>query len=329
MGYCRNIKPEKIEGIEIPIKIKCVDFWPGYDQNNIFYELLSQKWKVEITDKPDYLISSVWNGTNCNGGYGSLGKFQYGGSFQKYKKCVRIFYTAECVRPNWDLYDYCFTFDYLNPVTSDPTNIDRHFRLPWYYFAWGLTPKRGLKHPFLFDKSKNIERSKFCAFLAANPYPLERLEFFDKLSKYKQVDAAGPVRNNIDHIIEYWNKPKFLSDYKFSMAFENISYPGYTTEKLHDAMAMNTIPIYWGDPLVHLDFNLKSFINVSSFPTMDEAVEYGIKVDQDNNLYSSIFSEPYFNNNKLPDCINTELILNQFTKIFRRGSRDLRRTSRF
>lgn len=59
-------------------------------------------------------------------------------------------------------------------------------------------------------------------------------------------------------------KKKFLSDYKFTIAFENYVYPGYQTEKLFDAMQVNSIPIYCGDPFIHRIFNTASFVNTSN-----------------------------------------------------------------
>jgi hypothetical protein len=72
----------------------------------------------------------------------------------------------------------------------------------------------------------------------------------------------------IDDLYEgsFWErKRKFLNPYKFTIAFENYAYPGYQTEKLYDAMQINSIPIYCGD--IHVDqiFNTKSFINVTDY----------------------------------------------------------------
>jgi len=58
-------------------------------------------------------------------------------------------------------------------------------------------------------------------------------------------------------------KRQFLSEYKFTIAFENYVYPGYQTEKLYDAMLVNSIPVYCGDPNIGEIFNTASFINVS------------------------------------------------------------------
>jgi hypothetical protein len=34
--------------------------------------------------------------------------------------------------------------------------------------------------------------------------------------------------------------------YNFVIAFENVDYPGYITEKIMDAFQAGTVPLYWG-----------------------------------------------------------------------------------
>ena len=68
-------------------------------------------------------------------------------------------------------------------------------------------------------------------------------------------NVGGPVKNKID----------FIMDHKFTIAFENSSYPGYTTEKIFEPMLVNSIPLYWGNPLVDRDFNTKSFLNFHDY----------------------------------------------------------------
>ena len=74
--------------------------------------------------------------------------------------------------------------------------------------------------------------------------------------------------NNMESIDQKYNgdnwerKRQFLSEYKFTISFENYVYPGYQTEKLYDSMRANSIPLYCGDPNVGEVFNKNSFINV-------------------------------------------------------------------
>lgn len=73
----------------------------------------------------------------------------------------------------------------------------------------------------------------------------------------------------------------FINEYKFNLAFENSSYPGYVTEKLMHALQANTVPIYWGDPGVRSDFNPKRFVNVHDFTSDGALLEHLIGLDRD------------------------------------------------
>src|SRR5581483_66282 len=92
---------------------------------------------------------------------------------------------------------------------------------------------------------------------------------------------------------------QFISEYKFVISFENKRYPGYLTEKIVEPMLVNSIPIYWGDPMVDNEFNPKSFINVSDFESVDKAIQHIIELDQNDEKYKSYLREPWFANNVL------------------------------
>jgi predicted SAM-dependent methyltransferase len=254
-------------------------------QNSFLYKLIEQAYDIEIDDKsPDAVIYSC-----------------FGFEHLKYS-CPRIYYTGENKRPNFNRCDYAFSFDY-------PVN-DRNFRLPLYR----VYPQ----YPQLFETRNPdkiiAENRKFCSFVNSNDKAKERIDLFDQLSKYKQVASGGKVRNNVGGRVP--DKVKFISDYKFNIAFENASHPGYATEKLMEALITNTIPIYWGDTKIGNDFNTKAFINCHDFETMDKVIEHVKKVDQDNNLYRQYLSEPLLVDNKETDYCNEEKILQRFEEIF-------------
>src|SRR6185312_9671314 len=125
-----------------------------------------------------------------------------------------------------------------------------------------------LVKPADYDAGQTLKGKKhFCNFLYSHQVPY-REEFFRQLSKYKKIDAPGKSMNNMESIDSIYSgdiwerKRQFLSEYKFTIAFENYVYPGYQTEKLYDAMQANSIPIYCGDPNIKEIFNTASFINM-------------------------------------------------------------------
>jgi hypothetical protein len=264
------------------IKLKFVDFWPGFNEsNNLFLDLLKDYAVVEISNDPEILIYSC-----------------YGNKFLKYR-CPKIFYTAENVRPNFRECDFAFSFDY-----DDCGN--RNFRLPLYRWRGDLDNLTVKKNP---EKIAS-EKLKFCCMVVSNPYSTERNLFFHMLSRYKKIDSGGKCFNNIGFYVG--DKLEYFSQYKFVIAFENSSYPGYATEKIVDAMLANSLPIYWGNPLIGLDFNTNSFINIHQYNSFEQAIKRIIEIDNDKDLYLEYLSQPYFNDNILP----SELHFDNIKKIF-------------
>jgi len=174
---------------------------------------------------------------------------------------IRIGYYCENFQPDMSICDWAFGVPH-EEVVKHP----RYKRIQWH----GLDPKRLIK-PSDYNAEEILESKKyFCNFLYSHQVPY-REDFFRQLSKYKKVDAPGRSMNNMPGIDsqfkgDMWERKKqFLSEYKFTIAFENYVYPGYQTEKLYDAMQVNSLPVYCGDPFINKIFNTKSFINAPDF----------------------------------------------------------------
>jgi alpha(1,3/1,4) fucosyltransferase len=269
----------------LKVKIDFADFWRGFDKSdNYFIRTLSKRFDIQLSDEPDFLIYSC-----------------YGRDHRKYN-CTRIFYTSENVRPNlWEC-DYAFSFDY--------GNTDQHYRLPLYVLYDDVTK---------LTRTKDIDsilssKTKFCNFLYSNSGAKERLRFFEELSKYRKVDSGGKVMNNIGRFVN--DKLSFISDYRFTIAFENSSFPGYTTEKIFHPMLVNSVPIYWGNPKVSDDFNDKSFINVHSHASFRDVIEHIVELDNNKDALRKVLAEPYFKKNEVPEPLRENTILNRFERIF-------------
>ena len=267
------------------IKVKFVDFWPEFDLPNfMFYQLLLEKYNVLISDKPELLFYSV-----------------YGNNHAKYN-CTKIFFTAENVRPDFRSCDFAFTFDLI----AD----ERNYRLPLYAFYADIN--------CLVNREKNIDETvkqkrKFCCFIVSNPVSKIRNDFFKELSELKHVDSGGSLYNNVGGLVE--DKRAFIKDYKFVIAFENTSYPGYVTEKILEPFLENCIPIYWGNPLINQDFNSKSFINCHDYSSFAEVIKHVLEVDQDDEMYRRYLDEPVFNNDNPQESVKKENIASRLEDI--------------
>jgi hypothetical protein len=276
------------------VSIDFCNFWPGFPKTrNFFFNLLNERFDVQICDQPDFVI------------------YADGPTHQQWLyNCVRIYFSTEQFLPDFRRCDYAFTCHYLD----DP----RHFRLP--YYALAVNPGRLIKNDE--DSSARMaSQTKFCAFIVKNVHPKKtrkRIDFFRRLSKYKKVDSAGASLNNVGFVLPAGSPAKeaFLKQYKFNIAFENCSVPGYTTEKLVEAMAARSLPIYWGNPRVAEDFNPRSFLNYFDFPSEDALVDKIIELDQDDAKYMEYLRQPYFHNNKPNASFDRNRILDQFERIF-------------
>jgi len=252
------------------LKINFSDFWGDFNkEDNLVINTLRQKYEVEISDKPDILFYSV-----------------YSKIFYKYN-CIRILFTGENIRPNFEECDFSISFDH-------ESYNGKNLRFPLFLF----TP------PTYYQKNINVEevfstKTNFCSFIVSNPNCKARNDFFELLCKYKKVDSGGKFKNNLGYNVK--NKSDLLQNYKFNIAFENELFAGYTTEKIIEPIMNNCIPIYWGNPRVVEDFNTKSFINVLDYKSFDEVVEVIKNLDNNDSLYKKMLAEPFLHDNKIPE----------------------------
>lgn len=186
----------------------------------------------------------------------------YGNEVPPAGNYLRVGYFCENMKPDFSVCEWAF-----GVPREEEIDHPRYKRIQWH----GLNPERLLKT--LDDNAIDriySSKTKFCNFLYSHPVPY-REEFFRQLSKYKKVDAPGKSMTNMEAIDaqyegNFWERKKqFIAPYKFTVAFENYSYPGYQTEKLYDAMQCNSIPIYCGDPYIGEIFNTDSFVNVPDY----------------------------------------------------------------
>ena len=254
------------------IKIKAVDVPIGFNiKHNWIGRYLAKHFNLIESDQPDFLICSC-----------------FGSEHIKYTDCVKIFYTDENIIPNFNMYDYAQGFDYIDFG-------ERYLRTTYEKPNSTIQDRTSITDD-MFDR-------KFCNFIYSNATSGEgavlRQEFCKKLMEYKHVDCPGKILNNmtaedLSPRIGSWisSKLEFLKKYKFTIAFENSSSNGYTTEKLFQPFQAFSIPIYWGNTLVTRDFNPKAFINCNDYDNDFDAIINRIKeIDNNPDLYLAMLRE--------------------------------------
>jgi hypothetical protein len=263
-------------------KICVVNFWDGAFDGDFFEFFFCTAFDgIEYVLSPheaDIVISSVFGHTQTDP-----------------KKT--IMYIGENIRPNYLGYNHSLSFDY--------DNYDgRNFRLPlwWSRLAWDGFIQKPRKHNAqnhgyeqLIDIKSLMQprkldmsiKDKFCAMIAGNSEGL-RVNLFNSISQYKQIDGYGLMFGNS------LRKSKFtvLPEYKFCLCPENSVYDGYVTEKLIDAYAGLTVPLYSGDVSVNEDFNSKAFINYQDFKRTEIFVHDITWFDRELGLYKDMYEQP-------------------------------------
>lgn len=137
---------------------------------------------------------------------------------------------------------------------------------------------------------------KFCNFIFSNGQCGLRNAFFSVLDSRERVDALGSVLQNATHpdlggrYQADWRttKVRVMSDYKFTIAFENSEHVGYTSEKMIDAWLADSVPIYWGDPAVELDFPEDSYLSLYRSGSLTQLVKNVLEAHHDADRYRQL-----------------------------------------
>ena len=238
------------------IKIKFVDFWPGFNPTTdpVFGTFLQEHYEIEYQHvNPDVIIFSVFGNTH---------------KIYAKKNIIKIFYTPE----NFLLHHYPALDGMLGWENVDRyshgsiTSFERigssNHRMPCYVRRFGFD---------LYDRIENnlpktIQKKNF-VYMQSACVEFRDIMVQELMEKFK-IDCVGRCLNNTN--INVKDKLEFIKDYNFVISFENSSTAGYSTEKLTDGFVSNTIPVYFGDPNVGKDFYDSSFVNYHSFDKKEE-----------------------------------------------------------
>lgn len=286
-----------------PLRIFFTDFWIPFDaHDNVWLDILRREYDVLVTpDRPDFLFHSCFGRRHLD------------------FDCVKICILGENLSPDFNLSDYASGFDHM-------VFEDRYFRMPLYRFH--IPEDACLLHDRDFFAAEAGSKTRFCSFLysnARNASP-HRERFLDALSSYRHVDSGGAVRNTTGYTVD--DKHAWQRRFKFTIAFENSCRNGYTTEKICDALAAHTIPIYWGNPRVAEEFNPERFINCHDFASFGEVVERVRELDSDPGRYIDMLSRPWFPGDAPPAPQNDPDYADFILSIVRQGPEQARRTTR-
>lgn len=229
----------------------------------------------------------------------------FGTQHQRYPEALRIFFTGENIKPDFNTCDYSF----------GNIKMDYRGKHLWVPFAGITVGQSTVELPTI---TPEMAQRKFCSFIYSQDTVGEgailRKKFCEQLMRdYARVDCPGRVLHNLNapeladrFDSANWNRSKrgVLGKYKFNIAFENSAAPGYITEKLTDAYLSNTVPIYWGSDGDTAYFPKESMICANDYPTPEALITRIKEVNENDELYLDMLAaNPYRSENQgtLPD----------------------------
>ena len=239
---------------------------------DLILSFTEKKFHIKFDNmKPDYIIYNVFEDDKL---------------INHLNSSIKIAFFTENFIPNLSSYDYAIGLAHIS-------YLDKYLKFPFCFVFRILQFEMNLSkiHEIRINSLSSLKNKKFCSATISNSIITDkfRLEFIEKLNKYKQVDMGGSYKNNVGGKVK--DKIKFFSQYKFSIAMENSDGDGYASEKIIDSFLSGTIPIYYGDYMIDEYINPKSFILIKGERHLNEKLEYIRQIDINDSLYINLMKD--------------------------------------
>lgn len=277
-----------MEEIKPKLSLAFVDVFDSFDKSdNRYTQALSRHFDlITNEEKPQLLFYSC-----------------FGTEHLRYNESIRIFFNGENLFPNFNICDYA-----IGSLRDGISGRNMYQPSALYMYDNRCLPAT----------TRAMASRKFCSFIYSQDNfgqgaQLRKLFCKKLMNEYKHVDCPGKILHNMDAPFfaersnpRYWHESKvrFLSEYKFNIAFENSNTDGYLTEKLLDPFMANCIPIYWGGAGITSPFPKDAMIYVQDYPDLDALIERIREVDQNDDLYLEMLSNNPLRHGVLKDPVD-------------------------
>lgn len=119
----------------------------------------------------------------------------------------------------------------------------------------------------------------------------KRLEAILYFGNKNKLDLYGSGWENLNNLPSHWkinllsivsslspkpcgDKLATIGNYKYSICYENIVFPGYVTEKIIDCIVAGVVPVYLGAPDIKEFISEKCYVDARKFNSMQELEYY-------------------------------------------------------
>ena len=154
--------------------------------------------------------------------------------------------------------NYDVLLDYYSAIfTCDKNLADKHDRI--HLIQSGSNKPWVTSATHLYDKTKNV--SIVASHKKVFPGQILRHDFVDE-HKDSELDVFGSITGTRLGS-DLFDKLEGYKDYRFTIVIENCQHDNYFTEKITDAFATGTIPVYWGTSNIGDHFNTDGIIELT------------------------------------------------------------------
>lgn len=255
------------------IKIKFSGFWPDFNYKDIeFFKNLEIEGALEIdnqSENPDVIIYSDYI-PDCDVQIDQ----------------ARILFSPENIARKNYLFKYTMNYQ---------RNLENNFRFQnFFYYPFYREVTENTESAFYLSL-KNKIKNKHINFIYSNNNAKVRNSYFEYLSKFYKIDSFGKFKNNmgttgedrnLSHYKRSIKKATIISDYKFTIAFENSRGEDYISEKVWEPLSVNSIPIYYGSDAVFDYFNKEKIIYVQGRSDFKKSIQLMEEIIKNHELYS-------------------------------------------
>ena len=164
----------------------------------------------------------------------------------------------------------------------------------WQHEALPLTQR--LRHTWRTMK----DRSHF-EWLRSKQLHDRRLEYVTELFQAGLLTLYGPGWDSFRHLparwrdllvragvqgqeVDYARKQVTVGGFRFALVMENFEYPGYVTEKIIDALAAGTIPLYLGAPDIDDFIPSDVFLDLRNFTSPQALISHLAAMDAESGM---------------------------------------------
>jgi hypothetical protein len=170
---------------------------------------------------------------------------------------------------------------------------------------------------------------RVCVAVVSNRHCDVRNRFLARFGRRGGLDSCGRWMNNVGFVapfdVDAFGDRLYplLAQYRFAVAFENSRQTHYLTEKLANAYAAGTVPLYWGAPEAPAWLNRRAFLQLEddSDAGLEAFIDRIEALAADHHAYAQIFEQPLLVG-EIPSFMRLEVIREKIEAVLRRRRPD-------